>query len=281
MRPTLDQVALMQMTVQQQAARLLAIDNVNSDTFLNFRKGARTRAVMATRDGVAHGRVDTDRQVVVKLYKGTGKTDGSRQYQKYHQCDFQSIAALSGNTYIQQSISGGLKANVGPFAILQYIEGEELAIRLDRADLTKPQATTILRDIIDNIWIPLWHGGMRFKDCHAGNFVLKSNLQVVMIDTEQMRKGAAELLATPEVWTQRDKHQAMGLRRLPGLMRRVIEATRPDITSGKLLSSIKESLDDTDLTEKLALLGKQGLAEEAIRASDTLLRKLVEKGLIA
>ena len=173
MYPTLDQVALMQMTEQQQAARLLAIDDVNSDTFLKFRKGARTRAVLATRDGVLHDRVDTDRQVVVKLYKGTGKTDGSRQYQQYHKSDFQRIAALSGNTYIQQSIDGELKASVGPFAILQYIEGEELATRLDRSDLTMPQATTILRDVIHNIWIPLWHGGMHFKDCHAGNFVLK------------------------------------------------------------------------------------------------------------
>ena len=269
------------MKEQQEAARLLAIEDVNPDTFQSFRTGARTRAVLANKEGTTHHFNDMHPRVVVKLYKGSGKSKGSEEYQKYHQNSFLAISALTGNIRIQQSIAGGLKACVGPYAVVQYIEGEELAIRLDRADLSKQQATKILRDILEEIWIPLWNGGLRFKDCHAGNFVLTPEMRVVMIDTEQMRKGASELISTPTDWTQRDKHEEMGLKRLPGLIKRVVEATGSDVKSAPMLRQTRASILDSGLPEALSLLGKQGgSAEDATQASTVLLKDLANKGLI-
>ena len=269
------------MIEENQAAILLAIENPDTTTFLKFRTGARTRAVMATQEGVAHRFQEKHRRVVVKLYKGKGDTSGSQEYQHYHQRNFQTIRALTENDRVQQSVAGGVMAGVGPYAVVQYIEGEELAIRLERTDLTRQQASQILREILELIWIPLWNGGLRFKDCHAGNFVLTPNMRVVMIDTEQMRKGVSELILTPTNWTQRNKHQEMGLKRLHGLIKRVVEATGSSVKSAAMLRQIKASLNNSGLAGTLALLGKHdGSIEAALRASNILFNDLTDKGLI-
>lgn len=269
------------MIEHEQAAKLLAIKDLKTSAFTNFRAGARTRAVIATHDGVAHRFREDHESVVVKLYKGPGTSSGSLGYQHYHNRDFHNINALMGNNHLQKSIAGGVMEGVGPYAVVQHIKGEELAVRLKRATITKKEATRILRDIIELIWIPLWHEGLRFKDSHPGNFVLTADTRVVMIDTEQMRKGTRELLQTPTDWSQRNKHQEMGLRRVPGLIKRVVETTPSELRSATMLRQIKASLDESGLPETLGLLGKpDGSVEAALQASNTMFNNLTELGLI-
>ena len=269
------------MCANQQVSKLLGIKADNDNDFIRFRNGARTRAVLATRDGVHHRFRDKQPQVVVKLYKGKGNTEGSKQYQLYHQDWFHQIAALAKNHHIQQSVSGGVMEDVGPYAILQYVDGEELAVRLDQKGLSLEVAGAILYDILGNIWIPLWSVGLRFKDCHAGNFVAAPDGRITMIDTEQMRKDAEELLYRPNDWTQRDKHQESGLARLPRLVQRIILATEPQEGSAAILRKVKSAVVRSNLLVALRQLGKKPGADEAVvSASNEFLSTLRSEGLI-
>lgn len=103
------------MIEEKQAAKLLAIEEPDTTTFLTFRTGLRTRAVRAMQEGVAHRFQEKQQRVVVKLYKGKGDTPGSQEYQHYRQRYFQTIQTLTENDSIQQSIAGGVMAGVGPF----------------------------------------------------------------------------------------------------------------------------------------------------------------------
>lgn len=269
------------MSANQQVSKLLGIKADNDNDFIRFRNGARTRAVLATRDGVRHRFRDKQPQVVVKLYKGKGNTEGSKQYQFYHQDWFHQIPALAKNHHIQQSVSGGVMDDVGPYAILQYVDGVELAIRLDQGELALEDAGIILYDILGKIWVPLWTAGLRFKDCHAGNFVVTPDGRITMIDTEQMRKDAEELLYRPNHWAQRDKHQESGLARLPRLVQRIILATEPQEGGAAILRKVKSAMGRSNLLVALRQLGKKPGADEAVvSASNEFLSTLRSERLI-
>jgi len=255
---------------EDQARKLLGIADSTQEPFVRFRTGARTRAVLATRDGVVHRFQDRQARVVAKLYKGKGNTPGSLGYQHYHDRWFYRIAALTGNGHIQQSVLGGVLEGVGPYAVLQFIPGSELADVLERGGLSTAQVGRVLGDILIQIWIPFWAAGLRFKDCHPGNFVVTSDGDTVMIDTEQMRKDANELLNQPTDWTMRDKHQESGLARLPNLVRRIILAIDTPPPAAALLRHIKVSLDQSGLFDALRRLGREanteGIAMEAAQS---------------
>ena len=270
------------MNEEAQAAQLLGIVSNDESPFIRYRNGARTRAVLATQPGITHRFSDQHPQVVAKLYKGKGDTAGSRAYQQYHSASFHSIDTLVNSAHIQQSLTAGVIEGIGPYAVLQFVEGGELAEILERRDLDAAQASRIVQDILVEIWIPLWHAGLRFKDCHPGNYVLTPGCRVVMIDTEQMRKDAEELLNEPDNWMQRNKHQEAGLSRLPRLVSRVINATRPDASEAAVLRNVKSKLKSSNLTEALRSLGRAGGAvQQAERAVSHLLGDLREKGYLA
>ena len=190
-----------------QAAGLLGMQEWTEASFTALRVGARTRAILATNDGISHRFDDRSPRVVVKLFKGANNTEGAKQYQHYHKLWFRQIPVLGENAYVQQSIDAGYVDGIGTYAILQYVEGGELKPKLEAADLSKREAGAILRDILEKIWVPLWDAGLRFKDCHPGNLVYMPGGQTVLIDTEQMRKDAEELLHSPYQWRQRDAHE--------------------------------------------------------------------------
>jgi hypothetical protein len=261
--------------------RILGIQDDGNIILQEFRTGVRTRAVVATGQGVHHRYYDTFEQVVVKLYKGKGDTAGSREYQVYHATDFHQITALSETALIQKSIAGGVFNGVGPYAVVEFIEGEELAERLQRADLNAQQALLILEDILGEIWIPLWHAGLRFKDCHPGNFVLTPAGKTVMIDTEQMRKDASELLHRPGEWSQRDRHEQQGLRRLPGLVQTIVCAAQPALKKATALRTIKMALESSQFHQTLAALGRSQASDAPARqALNLFMASLQDQGLL-
>ncbi len=271
-----DKLSMNDMT---QARQLLGIPEGSSDDFIQFRTGCRTRAVLATHKSICHKYNDAQRQVLIKLYKGDGKSEGSLQYQNYHSSWFHQVNALVSNQYVQQSVTGGLHEGIGPYAVVQFVPGEELSPRLDQGGISKSFANQVLKNILINIWIPLWSAGLRFKDCHAGNFVVSPGGSISMIDTEQMRKDVDELLHRPDSWTQRDKHQKTGLSRLPGLVKRIVLATTHSDSDAKVLREIKASVENSGLTEALHLLGRaKGETETAEQAAKQFLLELKTKG---
>gem|GEM_PF-3545069 len=252
--------------------RILDIQNDEDVILQEFRTGCRTRAVVATGQGVRHRYSSTFEQVVVKLYKGNGATAGSREYQVYHATHFHQIPALNNTALIQKSIAGGVFNGVGPYSVVEFIEGVELADRLKVADLSTRQARHILQDILGEIWIPLWHAGLRFKDCHPGNFVLTSAGKTVMIDTEQMRKDANELLHRQGDWSQRDRHEQQGLKRLPGLIQAIVCAAQPAIKKATALRTIKLALE-RDRHEQQGLKRLPGLIQAIVCAAQPAIKK--------
>jgi hypothetical protein len=217
----------------------------------------------------------------VKLYKGPGTSAGSKQYQDYHQRWFHLFPKLMTNEYVQQSLEAGVKVGVGPYALLQFVEGEELTVQLEQVRIARSQARQIIQDILSEIWIPLWAEGLRFKDCHPGNFVVSPDGRVVMIDTEQMRKDLEERLHRPDDWTQRDKHEKSGLSRLPGLLQRIILATDERHRKAAVLREVKSTLASTGLPEFLHALGRGGDRQACVDGVADLLAEFKQKGLVS
>ena len=268
-------------TVQDEGKEILQISANEKTPFEVFRTGARTRAVLATRPGISHRLAQRQDRVLVKLYKGNGATTGSRQYQDYHQRDFHLFESLTSNSHVQQSLEAGVKPGVGPYALLEFVEGEELAVLLGRARISQNQARQIIRDILLEIWVPLWAEGLRFKDCHPGNFVVQPNGRVVMIDTEQMRKDLDERLHRPDDWSQRDKHEKSGLSRLPGLLQRIILATDERHRKATVLREVKSILASTGLPGLLHSLGRGGDRQACVGGVADLLAEFRQKGLVS
>ena len=246
---------------ETEAKRLLDIATT-TPAFVHFRRGARTRAVLALRDLIDHKFKDDCAHVTVKLYKGNGSTAGSKEYQRYHQTQFKQVAALR-HPNIQRSLAGGVASGVGPYSIMQYVPGDELAPLLDKRNFGTDEAESIISQILEDIWIPLWAAALRFKDCHAGNFVLTPERKVVMIDTEQMRKDVDELLNQPSSWTQRSKHEASGLKRLAGLMTRIILSAHGDAGEAKVKRIVKDALEKSGLLQELGSLGRENDSTES------------------
>lgn len=269
------------MTEWDEVALVLGVNRSCAKEFHGFRTGVRTRAVIATHADVRHRFSAAFSRVVVKLYKGEGGTAGSLAYQNYHASAFHQVNALTANHLLQHSITGGRLEGVGPYSVLEFIDGKELSELLQSTELTCETARQIIEDILGEIWIPLWYAGLRFKDCHPGNFVLTPAGRAVMIDTEQMRKDVDELLHRPAEWSQRDKHEQQGLSRLPGLIHRVVCATRPAMANAAVLRIVRAALDSTQLPQALAALGRQQVSQEPAReALVKFMAELRSNGLI-
>ena len=264
------------MSLRVLAAKILGVDPARADILIELRRGARTIGLFATPAGLAHG-FGASRQVLVKLYKGDGSTAGNEEYRTYHGLHFQRTAAMTGNPHIQQSLAAGIDCSSGvphPYAILEYIPGMELADIIEAGRLTVPEAIRIFDHIMMKIWIPLWSAGLRFKDCHPGNFIVQAGGSVFMIDTEQIRKDVAEFLHTPECWQKRDRHEELGIQRLPGLIVRLIRSARPDCKEGTMDREVRRLLADIRMPAHLHGLGRGGADAEARGAAQELAERL-------
>lgn len=260
------------MNLQGVAAEILGVERSRADDLIELRKGARTIGLFTTPPDVGHAFGD-GRQVLVKIYKGDGSTSGNEQYRTYHGSHFQKVPALMGNPYIQKSLAAGIYrrgASVHPYAVMEYIPGTELADLIEEAKMDFPAVCRIIEKILLEIWIPIWGAGLRFKDCHPGNFIRGADGHVYMIDTEQIRKDAAELLLTPAIWKQRDRHEELGIQRLPGLMTHLIRAARPDCKEGAVDRKVRGLLAKAGLPEVMKRLGR-GDAVDAASAAMRLL----------
>lgn len=270
------------MKAWREAGRVLGLESLDNDWVIPLRSGARTRCVAATAPGTPHRFQSVHSEVVVKLYKGDGSSTGSQEYQDYHQNHFRLIPALTDNAFIQQSLEGGVMPDVGPYAVAQYIPGEELAVVLDNQVITQATAGAILYDILLEIWIPLWHASLRFKDCHPGNFILTPSGRTRMIDTEQMRKDVKEHLSDNDNWSQRDRHEDSGLKRLPRLIQRALLSANPGMAKAPLLRDIKQLISETGVSETFRQLGRTTAdSASAQQAVKTLLAHLKTRRLIA
>ena len=256
------------------AADILGVDVTNGVDLIELRKGARTIGLFATPPGMVHA-FGAGKQVMVKIYKGDGNTAGNEQYRTYHGSHFQKVPALMLNPHIQKSLTAGIYRRGGfvhPYTVLEYIPGTELADLIEAAKMDFPTVCRIIGEILLEIWIPIWGAGLRFKDCHSGNFILGADGHIYMIDTEQIRKDAAELLLTPSSWKQRDRHEELGIQRLPGLITRLICAARPDCTEGAVDRDVRRLLGEAEFSELLKGLGRGG----AINAANKATRILVD-----
>lgn len=256
------------------AANILGINPVDANQLIELRHGARTRTLFATPSGLRHNFSGRAFRVVVKLYKGDWSTAGGKEYLAYHADHFHRVPALHQSPSIQKSLTAGIHRAPGgffPYALLEYIAGDELADLIEAGGMDPGRAAAIMKQILFNIWIPLWDGGLRFKDCHPGNFIIGPGDRAHMIDTEQIRKDAAELLATPNDWRKRQAHEELGIARLPGLLSRIKASTGSETSESSAKNAIKSAIKSTDLNARLSALSRGGNRADAEKAARELL----------
>lgn len=249
--PTIQDLA----ELEQTAAEVLQVPiNQRATTWgLSLGYGMRTKTLIATHRGVDHRYVYANPQVVAKLYRGPA-TD----FVAFHDADTRYLTDVLGRPEFQLSIAGGVLPTGEGFAILEYVEGQTLKSWLgekDRCNTAEP--IDVIRELFYSIWIPVWNSGLRFKDCHSGNFIVKSFVpRLVMIDCEQMRKSAAEFLRDKDNWKQRDAHEASALRRLPNLIESFSLSWKPEQNKASLKRLIRAALQRSELNVHLSALGR-------------------------
>jgi hypothetical protein len=253
-QPAPSNVELQEM--EKQAADLLMVPQEKRNelwaTSLGY--GMRTRALISVHDGVPHRFAENFPRVVVKLFKGP-----AADYRRFHLDCFRRLPMLQGNTSFQQSLEAGALESRNAYAILEYVEGKTLRETLETSDVTwtKQRSLNVLRCLMDSIWIPCWTGSLRFKDCHKGNFIVDPNdLHLVMIDVEQTRKSAFELLDRPDDWKDRNRHEKSALRQLPGLIVDLLAASNQGATKAGLRRTTDQALKESELPEALRALGR-------------------------
>ena len=213
--PTVEKCAL-----EEDAAKILGVGPSQVDVPWGraVGYGARSIALIQPAPGVSTRFLDRHgHQVLVKLFIGRGKAGRAGDFLKYHGELFEQIEALTANEHLQQSLEAGSTKQHTHYAILSCFEGTLFRDYLS-VPHTEKEVKCLLQDLFLRIWIPLWAAGLRFKDCHPGNFIVTESMQLGMIDTEQMRKDAFELLTEPNTWTQRDSHGKSGLSKIPKLL---------------------------------------------------------------
>ena len=234
-----------------------SILNVDPDQLLWVGQGARTRGLYRPRPGVKHR--FGERSVLVKLYRGST----ALPYRRFHGELFSRLPAGVQAARLQRSIEAGLHQMRAPYAVLEYIPGQTLRERL-RAPWTVADARKALKSLFFDIWLPVWAAQLRFKDCHLGNFIVAEDGRLVMIDVEQVRKSAAELLETPQRWSQRDRHEARALRQVKNLL---INTLAPAGVASK--AALNREVDLVQLLQHLSALGRAepGAGQSQARAA--------------
>ena len=233
--------------------------------------GCRSLALIAPNGAVQH-KFSKHGAVQVKVFQGRGKPGKAKDFLRYHGTDFPQLESLR-NPRIQQSIQAGSFKSVVHYAVLSYHPGALLRDFLDAPTvLPKAEALEILLDLFKAVWIPLWASGLRFKDCHPGNFILTPDKRIVMIDSEQMRKDLHELLETPTDWTQRDKHELSAIKKLPKLL----EAFTKKSGHRTPANAIKTMPVFQKWTESLAALGRDQAPQEVLLTTEGFLKGLFE-----
>lgn len=214
------------------------------------------------------------KRATCKFYKGDGSTKGFAEgYMPYHNKYFPQIPALHSRL-VQQSLGSGIYAdgkNRVPYSVFEYIEGRMLRDVVGNKDFPVPlpsisvrQARKIIWDMFMDVWIMIWAAGLRFRDGHTGNWVYGDDGNTYMIDTEQIRRDAAELCSTPNDWTQRNKHEKSCLRLVDGIFADLANACGIKITDARA----KELIAKTNLKEALGNLGRDpSMGAEAVAAA--------------
>lgn len=270
-------------TIELHALRsVLGIELQSLEGWRDLRCGARTRRVLKVPPGLQHRWAGRQDELVVKLYKSPldrPPAAGTQAYLDFHRDAFPREPSLMGNPSVQQSLAAGFTRGLGPWAVLSWVEGEELRDCCEEGRLAPEQARAVLEQLLLRIFVPLWAAGLRFKDCHPGNFIVPgSGPAVVMIDTDQLRKGTFEKQASPTAWQQRTRHEQSGLKRLPGLVCKVALGAGVKLSTTKA----KRMVQDCGVSTALAGLGRPGgtAPAEAEAAARRLIRAVgSESGL--
>lgn len=242
------------MTNIEIAKKILGCENV----FQLPQNGARNLGMFVTVPGSNHKFSHLYPQVVLKLYKGDGYTKGFlEQFLPFHRDLFSKVEALTKNKLIQQSVEAGIFKDgetTRGYVVFQFVPGLMLRTALDEGNLTLKQCKTILTDIFENIWIPVWSAGLRIADCHTGNWIYGDDGRCYLNDTEQCRKDVFEINRNPDDWTIRNMHERCALKKVCGIFVNVLKAGGMKVNA----KTVKSIILNTTLMEDLSALGRGG-----------------------
>lgn len=138
-------------------------------------------------------------EAVVKIFRRDCPRERFAKIARWHNEDFGKFPILKSKNF-QQSLGAGEYVDkfgkVYFYAVMEYIPGTLLQ---DFVDLELPLdgslAKSIINQLFHSIIIPAWNCGLTFSDIQGRNFVLRGDGILAMLDTEQMRHSATEMLA--------------------------------------------------------------------------------------
>jgi hypothetical protein len=193
-----------------------------------------------------HKYSDYSKTIVVKISESNPEW-----YQKFHK-EFklvkEAIESVKSNQRLQKTIdlkTDMLKGKQVFIQILGYMPGNNLE------DSVNSDGLESVRQFLKEIIIPLWAAGLRFFDFRAANLIYSKEAGMQLIDLDMISKGYIESLRG--VWSQRDTLENTAIKRLPGIIQRLLELDNLNLSVAKIKDSIKSS----NLNEKLSKLGRE------------------------
>ncbi len=234
--------------------------------------GMRTLALITPYSGVEHRFSSRSQRVVLKLFRSQ-----ATEHIQFHSHTFLSLPILQ-RIPLQASLAGGEFDGCG-YAVLQFIPGITLRQAVCvTSPWTGPRAVQALNDLMESIWIPAWASGLRFKDCHPGNFILSETTgRLVMIDGEQMRKPATELIDSPSRWLIRDRHEDNAFSRLPKLISDTLYAAGTETNRAALNRAVAQAIEDSHLVQHLKELGRTDHNQQDVAAATSAWRSVLSQ----
>jgi hypothetical protein len=227
--------------------------------------------------------VDGIAAVGVKVFKATD--DARREARRLLPFHREGIYGLPGlpNARVQRSIDARMVedgSGAERLVIIQeWVAGESLDQSLRRWAGCPPDCArvrSVLRQLLGEIIIPLWHAGLIWWDVRAANYCYdEARDRLALIDVDSLAAYADEILRTPDRWERREKGRMTALARLRQLTLR-IAGTQPHRTGARAAATT--AAWRAELEPALRALGREPQsASGALIALDRFLARLADR----
>ncbi len=233
-------------------------------------RGFNSLALLKTSSDAAHKYPEYP-EVVVKFLRRDCPKERFDEIARWHNENFGKFPVLKSIRF-QQSLEAGIYTDkYGKtyfYSVVEYICGTVLQDFIDLAvPLNKSLCKSIVVQLFESIIIPAWACGLTFPDIQGRNFILRNSGNLSMLDTEQMRRSAAEILAKKNSRIAREMQAHLAFHSapektdfngpLPRLLKNLLfaaffpDSQTPGEIKAKIMPAVRKLISDRGLADML------------------------------